>query len=205
LESNDWEEVQTLELPDSPREIVSMLLDLVYVGVIEATIDDLRKIILLAHSLYVSIPLSDDLLETLELTLPSIPAFFRKGLPKLNPRPNFQPPSVVKQPLVKPHLPLHPKIPTLKLKLSSSSSDALNVCKFFLQSSFLVSEISKNICHSLVTLAQITRCWFGSVYSIRNVIDIGKECHARSAISSSSKWDCKCHLQDNVSNTALYV
>ena len=130
LESNDWEEIQTLELPDCPREVVSMLLDLVYVGVIEATIDDLRRIILLAHSLYVAIPLSDDLLETLELTLPSIHPFARKGLHKVNQRPSYQPPSVVRQPPAKPSLPLQqPKIPTLKLKLSSLP-DASSVCTF---------------------------------------------------------------------------
>lgn len=47
LENNDWEDVQTLELPDVSRDLVSLLLDLIYVGVIEATIDDLRSIILL--------------------------------------------------------------------------------------------------------------------------------------------------------------
>jgi hypothetical protein len=107
-----------------------MLLDLVYVGVIEATIDDLRKIILLAHSLYITIPLSDDLLETLELTLPALPPLAPRGLPKLKPRPSFQPPAVVKQPFVKPKLPVQPKIPTLKLKLSPMTEGS-SICKLF--------------------------------------------------------------------------
>ena len=58
LENNDWEEIQTLELPDSSNEIVNLLLEVVYNGVVEATIEDLRELILLSHRLYISIPLS---------------------------------------------------------------------------------------------------------------------------------------------------
>jgi len=56
-----------LELPDSPNEIVSLLLEVIYNGVVEATIEDLRELILLGHSLYISIPLSDELIHGLEL------------------------------------------------------------------------------------------------------------------------------------------
>jgi hypothetical protein len=71
LENNDWEDIQTLELPDSPNEIVSLLLEVIYNGVVEATIEDLRELILLGHSLYISIPLSDELIQGLDLVLHS--------------------------------------------------------------------------------------------------------------------------------------
>jgi hypothetical protein len=52
-------------------------------------------------------------METLELTLPAIPALASpRGLPKLKPRPNYQPPSVQKQKSKTP-----PKVPMLKLRL----------------------------------------------------------------------------------------
>lgn len=110
-------------MPDVTRDVTSMLLDLVYIGVIEATIEDLRSIILLAHSLYITIPLSDDLLETLELTLPAIPLFNPKTLPKLKIKPSFQPPVVAKQHSFKSKPPQHPKIPTLKLKIPAEVSN----------------------------------------------------------------------------------
>ena len=75
LESNEWEELQTLELPDASLENLQLLLDVVYNGEVEATIEDLRDMILLAHRLYISIPLSDDLMAGLELTLPELPPF----------------------------------------------------------------------------------------------------------------------------------
>ena len=67
LENNDWEEIQTLEIPDASDEIVSLLLEVIYNGVVEATIQDLRDLILLGHSLYIAIPMSDDLMEGLDL------------------------------------------------------------------------------------------------------------------------------------------
>ena len=75
LESNDWEELQTVELPDASLENLQLLLDVVYNGEVEATIEDLREMILLAHRLYISIPLSDDLMAGLDLTLPELPPF----------------------------------------------------------------------------------------------------------------------------------
>ena len=67
LESNDWEDIQTLEIPDASNEIVSLLLEVVYNGVVEATIQDLRDLILLGHSLYIDIPMSDELIEGLDM------------------------------------------------------------------------------------------------------------------------------------------
>lgn len=63
-------------------EEMQMLLEVVYNGVVEATIEDLRKLILLAHRLYITIPLSNELMQGLELTLPSRPPFRKQ--PKLN-------------------------------------------------------------------------------------------------------------------------
>jgi len=75
LETNEWEELQTLELPDATMENIQLLLEVVYNGEVEATIEDLRDMILLAHRLYISIPLSADLMKGLDLKLPKLPAF----------------------------------------------------------------------------------------------------------------------------------
>ena len=112
LENNDWEEVQTLELPDISNDDLSLLLEVVYNGVVEATIEDLRSLILLAHSLYITIPLSEDLMDSLELTLPKIPPFLPRGLPKLKMRPNLTAPNYTTKPGFTPQ-----KVPMLKLKL----------------------------------------------------------------------------------------
>jgi len=50
LEGNDWEEIQTLELPDVPHETVNLLMEVVYNGVVEATIQELRELILVPMS-----------------------------------------------------------------------------------------------------------------------------------------------------------
>ena len=85
LENSEPEEVQTVELPHVTSEEMQMLLEVVYNGVVEATIEDLRKLILLAHRLYINIPLSPELMQGLELKLPSRPPFKR---PVLNHAPN---------------------------------------------------------------------------------------------------------------------
>lgn len=54
-----------------------MLLEVIYNGAVEATIEDLRKLILLAHRLYIAIPLSNELMQGLELKLPPRPPFRR--------------------------------------------------------------------------------------------------------------------------------
>ena len=100
LENNDWEELQTLELPDANVEEVQLLLEVVYNGSVEATIEELRNLILLAHRLYITIPMSDELMQGLDVTLPPIPPFKPplkvpqidlsglSPLPNLKPRPN---------------------------------------------------------------------------------------------------------------------
>ncbi len=91
LEIAEYEEIPTLELPDYPRKIVSLLLEVTYKGIVEATIDDLRELVLLAHTLYVKIPVSEELLEVLELDLPDVPPLSSGGLPRLKQRPSFSP------------------------------------------------------------------------------------------------------------------
>ena len=82
---------------------MQMLLEVVYNGVVEATIEDLRKLILLAHRLYINIPLSNELMQGLELKLPS--------------RPPFKKPYVLHHPNHNNghHHATPPKMPTLKL------------------------------------------------------------------------------------------
>ena len=100
MENNDWEELQTLELPDASVEEVQLLLEVIYNGSVEATIEDLRNLILLAHRLYITIPMSDELMQGLDVSLPNIPPFKPplkvanidlsglSPLPNLKPRPN---------------------------------------------------------------------------------------------------------------------
>merc|ERR1719400_1397691 len=71
LESNELnDDVQTIEMSQVSSDEMQMLLEVVYNGVVEATIEDLRKLILLAHRLYIAIPLSNELMQGLELKLP---------------------------------------------------------------------------------------------------------------------------------------
>jgi len=83
-------------------EVVSLLLEVTYNGIVEATIDDLKELILLAHSLYVKIPISAELLAGLELTLPDTPPFPTKALPKLKQRPAFAQAPMLQMPKVLP-------------------------------------------------------------------------------------------------------
>ena len=114
LENNDWEEIQTMELPDASHEIVNLLMEVVYNGVVEATIEELRELILLAHRLYIAIPLSDDILQGLDLELPIMPPLGSRGPPKLKQRPTFMTTSMsASAPPTKPKLMLA-KPPALK-------------------------------------------------------------------------------------------
>ena len=61
---------------------VKSLLEIVYTGSIEATMAEMRRMLILAHSLYISVPVSDQLMKMLGLTLPPLPK-----LPWLKPKP----------------------------------------------------------------------------------------------------------------------
>ena len=64
LEANELnDDVQTIEMSQVSTDEMQMLLEVVYNGVVEATIEDLRKLILLAHRLYIAIPLSNELMQ----------------------------------------------------------------------------------------------------------------------------------------------
>ncbi len=54
-------------LPETRFETAAMLMEVIYTGSVEASLGDLRDIILLARSLRVQIPVSDELLELLEV------------------------------------------------------------------------------------------------------------------------------------------
>ena len=59
-----------LDMPDSDHEVVQSLLDIVYNGSIEASLEEIRRLLTLAHSLYISVPVSDQLMAMLGLQLP---------------------------------------------------------------------------------------------------------------------------------------
>lgn len=63
-----------LELPDYDAATVSLLLCLVYNGVIEGTLDDLREAMLLAKNLRMRVPVSKELLDGLFESLPNVHA-----------------------------------------------------------------------------------------------------------------------------------
>lgn len=91
------------------------ILKVVYNGVVEATMSDLRSLIVLAHQLYISIPISEELMQGLDLNLPPMPAFATRcssNLPRLKQRPHPPPlqnnnimykPPALKQPPTSPN------------------------------------------------------------------------------------------------------
>ena len=74
LDASNDDESTILDLPDSPKAVVQSLLDIVYSGSIEATLEEMRNMLTLAHSLYISVPVSDQLINMLGLKLPLQPA-----------------------------------------------------------------------------------------------------------------------------------
>ena len=70
LDMTGEEDHTVLDLPDTDHEVVAALLDIVYNGSIEASLEMIRKLLTLAHSLYISVPVSDQLMSMLGLQLP---------------------------------------------------------------------------------------------------------------------------------------
>ena len=70
LDMTGEEDHTVLDMPDSDHEVVQSLLDIVYNGSIEASLDMIRRLLTLAHSLYISVPVSDQLMSMLGLQLP---------------------------------------------------------------------------------------------------------------------------------------
>ena len=52
---------------------MTALLEIVYTGSLEATMEEMRRMLILAHSLYISVPVSDQLMKMLGLSLPPLP------------------------------------------------------------------------------------------------------------------------------------
>eukprot|EP00096_Caligus_rogercresseyi_P016693 TRINITY_DN950_c0_g1_i2.p1 TRINITY_DN950_c0_g1~~TRINITY_DN950_c0_g1_i2.p1 ORF type:complete len:638 (-),score=199.34 TRINITY_DN950_c0_g1_i2:247-2160(-) len=67
-------DVHSIELPDAEHLLVQRLLEVVYNGSVEATMDEISELILFAHSLYIKIPVSTEIIELLDLTLPELRA-----------------------------------------------------------------------------------------------------------------------------------
>ena len=53
--------------------MLQSLLDIIYNGSIEASLDMIRRLLVLAHSLYISVPVSEQLITMLGLELPPQP------------------------------------------------------------------------------------------------------------------------------------
>merc|ERR1719266_2627162 len=91
LDMTGEEDHTVLDMPDSDHEVVQSLLDIVYNGSIEASLDMIRRLLTLAHSLYISVPVSDQLMSMLGLQLPALPPVNKPklelpaGLTNLNP------------------------------------------------------------------------------------------------------------------------
>ena len=73
FEFHDDDDNLCLSLPDVPVSDVRMLLSVVYNGSVEASLDELRRIIFLARDLCVLIPVSAELLRSLDIDLPDNP------------------------------------------------------------------------------------------------------------------------------------
>ena len=85
------EETTILDLPDSQKHVVESLLEIIYSGSIEADLELIRSMLTLAHSLYISVPVSEQLMTMLGLQLPALPPVNKQklelpaGLANLNP------------------------------------------------------------------------------------------------------------------------
>ena len=73
FEFHDDDDNVCLSLPDIPVSDVRMLLEVVYNGSVEASLEELRRVIFLARDLAVAIPVSAELLRSLEIDLPEYP------------------------------------------------------------------------------------------------------------------------------------
>ena len=82
LDMTEEEDHTILDMPDSDHEVVQSLLDIVYNGSIEASLEDIRRLLTLAHSLYISVPVSDQLMSMLGLQLPPQPKLGPPTSPK---------------------------------------------------------------------------------------------------------------------------
>jgi hypothetical protein len=62
-----------LDLPDTGKEEVAALLEIIYTGSVEASLEEMRSMLSLAHALYITVPVSDQLTSLLGLEPPPPP------------------------------------------------------------------------------------------------------------------------------------
>ena len=67
LEATD--DVVFLDVPECGKEEIESLISIVYSGSIDATVEEIKKLLRLAHSLYISVPVSEQLNSILGLDL----------------------------------------------------------------------------------------------------------------------------------------
>lgn len=77
-------DIQTLELPEVEFNDVQLLVDVIYNGLVEATMEELRVLIKLARYLYINIPISNEMCSSLNLDLPPMPSLLPKIRVKKN-------------------------------------------------------------------------------------------------------------------------
>ena len=73
LEGTEDQDDTILDIPDAEADVLQSLLDIIYNGSIEASLDMIRRLLVLAHSLYISVPVSEQLITMLGLELPPQP------------------------------------------------------------------------------------------------------------------------------------
>ena len=59
----------SLELPEHDKSEVEALISIIYSGSIDASVEEIRKMLVLAHSLFISVPVSEQLNSILGLSL----------------------------------------------------------------------------------------------------------------------------------------
>ena len=64
----------TIDLPEYNKKEVEDLVSIIYSGSIDASVEEIRRLLVLAHSLYISVPVSDQLNTILGIQLVPHPA-----------------------------------------------------------------------------------------------------------------------------------
>jgi hypothetical protein len=59
-----------LDMPDTGKEEVAALLEIIYTGSVEASLEEMRSMLSLAHALFITVPVSDQLTSLLGLEPP---------------------------------------------------------------------------------------------------------------------------------------
>ncbi len=130
-------EATSLFLPDISVDLAALLLEVIYSGSVEACLGELRDLILLARALRVDIPVSEDLLDLLEIPPPESAQHEEEEEEEEEEDKKSSPPPAKSTGLGENHLPLPPPLKRIKEEVgkrnspppppssSSSSSDPL--------------------------------------------------------------------------------